>query len=182
VATFICPLLRSPTTTKGRIGKTESQDWWQGLLIAAVELTMNPDSIVLIIDDYQAPECDPDADIFFYELSWALGVTENKIVIASNVSEGIDQINAIFKLARDPDPDTILHDIVLISSLLDWPRVWWQTRKEVAVRRRISFGFPNFKEALTELTPSFVFSIFKMIRNQNWSMRKPARRRYFRTL
>ncbi len=161
--------MKSPNPV-GRIGPLRWQDWYRACEAAVLiqRWAGSAQCALLVVSGFEEPG--------FFERDFqreALGKLggQNTIVIPEGF-ETIGQIEAALNRVRENNAQ-----LVVVSSLSHFPRVWWLTRNEKNVSHRVIFGIPRPQELMTDLILDVVFPIVDVLGWRQWFLEKTAVRR-----
>lgn len=163
--TYLLPLIKSPNP-EGRIGPEHVQDWFRGCRLAARLQRSMPGSIMLVVGAFTHGEFD-ESDCYVAALT-KLGC-HNIIPIRRGV-ETIEQLEAARTCAGS-------EQLYVVTTWTHWPRVWWLTRHDRCIVRRIAFGIPRPREFVTDAILAILFPLIDLTKGRDWWLQKVIRRR-----
>jgi hypothetical protein len=150
VPILLIPLTKWPKD-KGRYGPLRFQDWYRGCA-EAVRLAGPGDTILVVSDLTIGGES--EARIYVSTLK-ALDTTKTiNIEVVPLGFETVGQLEVASDIAVERQKK-----LLVISTFLHAPRVWWLTRKEKNIEHRIVFGIPRPREAVTDLVLDILFPL-----------------------
>ncbi len=151
---LICLMSKSALPRSGRIGPEHLQDWYRGC-IKAIKLARKLNGKIFIPTAF-ASQGENEAD--FYALVFKdLGAKEGEVTTVQLGFETIEQLNVALETAERAG-----RSLIIVSSILHFPRVLWLTRME-NVTHRVIIGIPRPKEALTDLALMVLFPIIDIL-------------------
>lgn len=168
---LILPLTKSPHPS-GRIGQTETQDWYRGLL-KAKSFSKKYQAKILVISNVHIATERHEVEIYVDALK-ALGIKEPDMVVIKEAQETIGQLEIAAGIA-EKERKTLL----IISTFLHFLRVWWLCRvyKNIKIRHSIAFGMPRPQEAITDILLTFLFPFFDVVGRRQWFVEKVIKQR-----
>jgi hypothetical protein len=168
--TLVFPLPKSPLPEKGRFGPREAQDWWriceEAVRLAKEEYHYAP---ILVATGFVYASGIHEAtfyqDVFTKEFH-----IPNVEVVAKGV-ETVGQLAAAFDFA-----DRTSAELVVVSSVFHFPRVWWLCRGR-KVRHRVVSGIPRLSEAIADIILAVLFPLIDLLGKRETWREKVERRR-----
>lgn len=161
---YVLPLMKSPNP-EGRIGPERWQDWYRGC-VRALTLARQGTGRLLVVSAFMEPGFDEAQ--YYKQTLHRLG---GECLLVREGFDTIGQLAAARKQLGFGD------NLIVVCSLPHWPRVWWLSRKDAAIRRQIVLGIPRPKEFLSDIVANVVFPIIDMLgMREQWQTRTRARR------
>lgn len=154
------PLTKSPLPDKGRIGRQELQDWYRGLVRAAMEAKLNPHIEIWVVSALRIGDLQSEADLY-HETLLKLGVPEHQIKVIREGYETIGQVEFVDEHVLTTD------NVTFIVAPTHYFRVLWLTRK-MRIEVEIGWGLPRIAEAITDCVFTFLFPIIDLCGKRDW--------------
>lgn len=129
---ILLPLTKGPCA-KGRIDPRKWQDWYRSLIVARKLAPKYENAPVLILSNLQVEGERHEADIYC-EAAQELGITN--LATIRETCETMGQLEYAIEMARN---ERIT--LVVISTWLRFPRVWWLCRG-YGVKHHVAWGHP----------------------------------------
>ncbi|MGD0328127.1 MAG: ElyC/SanA/YdcF family protein [Minisyncoccia bacterium] len=168
---IIVPLIKNPSS-KGRFGPTEKQDWYTGL-VKAESLSRKdwPAATILLVSAFQANG--EKTEMEFYRLALEININKENIVEVKKGQETIEQLQVANEYAKKKNAE-----LIIISSILHYPRVWWICRRDgIKAKHHCTGGIPRPREVLTDITLIFLFPLIDLLGGRKWFQKKVQMRR-----
>lgn len=146
-------LTKSAVPEKGRFGPTYLQDWFKCCVKA--HSLMAPNDKIFITSAFR-PGGEWEAEVYKKTLL-GLGVPETQLEIRHQGLETTEQLEAIYAMAKKEEAE-----IVLISTFLHFPRVWWLTRGK-EIKHSVLFGIPRPIEACTDIILAILYPLIDLL-------------------
>lgn len=164
---ILLPLTKGPCA-KGRVGPREWQDWYRGLVMTRKLLSRYPNSLVLILSNLQVEGERHEADIYC-EAAIELGIPH--FVAIHETYETMGQLEYALEMAKEEG-----HTLVVISTWLHFPRVWWLCRGH-EVKHHVAWGIPRPSLALADIILTFAMPVIDLLGRREWFKKRLEKRR-----
>ncbi len=158
-------LPKSPRPRRGRVGPEEWQDWYRGC-VRAVALASEQDAPILVPSAFKIGDGISEAGFYRIVLK-KTGAADVEAV--DEGLETIGQLEAVFKAATGKK-------LIVVSSILHFPRVWWLCRGKGA-QHSVIWGIPRPSEAITDLVLAFIFPFIDVFGLKDEFQKRSVRRR-----
>lgn len=149
--TLICLLPKSPVPRRGRIGPVHFQDWYRSCVLAT-QLAKELKGTVLVPTAFTSMG-ESEADVYLSALR-ELGAD---VQIVRRGFETVEQLDVAVEAAERKS-------LIIVSTFLHFPRVWWLTRGKKNVSHRVVYGgLPRPKGVIADLILIIIFPVIDLL-------------------
>jgi hypothetical protein len=154
------PLSKS-TWIEGRIGPEKYQDYFL-IVKKSINLLKNKSGQILLLSDFKSKQAKNSELENMINICKSFNVNESRIIVKKYGYDTLSQIEFSLDLCKETK-----NDILIISSLLHYPRVRWITYRinkkyNIYVEHKMALGIPRVNDLVFDIVLMFVYPVIDM--------------------
>jgi len=154
------PLSKS-SWIEGRIGPEKYQDYFL-IVKKSINLLKNKSDQILLLSDFKSKQAKNSELENMINICKSFNVNESNIIVKKYGYDTLSQIEFSLDLCKETK-----NDILIISSLLHYPRVRWITYRinkkyNVCVEHKIALGIPRVNDLVFDIILMFTYPVIDM--------------------